>query len=94
MTYIAKQPYIKVIRKISSIKKIEQEEERVMYLMKEKLVTAYREFLLQDVLDLSYKKIGDRGGLLYIHTNHGLYTYSVKTSPTQFIETCKKQLDK
>ncbi|MEI3605306.1 hypothetical protein SPD48_06335 [Pseudogracilibacillus sp. SE30717A] len=92
MIYLAKQSYYKVIRKVSSINKIEQEEKRTMYLMRDKLVTAYREFLLQDVLDLSFRRIGDKGGLLYIHTIHGLYSYHVKTSPTEFIYECKKQL--
>jgi len=93
MKIIAKQPYIKVIREVSSIGKSEREEERTLYLHEEKIVTAFHEFPLHEVFDLSYRKIGEKGGLLFIHTNHGVYSYTVTSSPEKFIVACKNYMN-
>ena len=92
MTFIVKQPYIKVIREVGSVEKIEYEDERFIYLYEDKIVTEHREFPLADVFDLSYRKVGGQGGLLFIHTNHSLYSYTVKSSPEYFIDICKRYI--
>ena len=89
MDVIAKQPYIKMIRKVSSVKQIDIEHERYIQLFPDKIMTEHREFLLPDVFDLSFRKIGEEGGILFIHTNHSVYSYTVKSSPEAFIQTCK-----
>lgn len=94
MSIIAEQPYIKIIREVSSVKKMEIEHERTMYLFSDKIVTEHREFSLTDVLDLSYRKIGGAGGILFLHTNHSVYSYTVKSSPHRFINSCKEQIKK
>ena len=91
-SYIAKQPYIKVIRELSSTKQRECIDRRNIYLYIDKLVTKRREFPLTDVFDLSFRKIGSKGGILLIHTNHGVYSYTVTTSPLPFIQICKRYL--
>src|SRR5690625_7164674 len=58
----------------------------------DKIVTERREFPLKDVFDLSFRKIGTEGGILFIHTNHGVYSYTVTSSPLSFIHTCKSYL--
>ncbi|MGM8365816.1 hypothetical protein ACLIBG_10105 [Virgibacillus sp. W0181] len=85
MRLIAKQPYIKVIREVTRIEKKETEEERMLYLYENKVVTEYREFPIEEVLDMSYRKIGTKGGLLLMHTTKGLYSYTVKTGTEDFI---------
>lgn len=92
--YVAKQPYIKVIREVNSIEKREIEHERNMYLWEDKLTTAHREFKLADVLDLSFKKVAGAGGILFLHTDHAVYTYIVKSSPMEFVEICKRYIGK
>ncbi|MBP2078359.1 hypothetical protein [Oceanobacillus polygoni] len=90
MNLIAKQTYSKVIREVSSIEQRDTEQERTMYLYDDKVVTQYREFKIHDVLDISYRFIGDDGGLLYLHTNNGVYPYIVRSSPKAFVEAFKE----
>ncbi|WP_249869526.1 hypothetical protein [Oceanobacillus saliphilus] len=90
MNLIAEQPYIKIVREVSSIEQIDVEHKRKMYLYEEKIVTKHREFSIDDVLDVSYRFIGGDGGLLYLHTNYGVYSYIVKTSPEAFVEAFKE----
>ena len=88
--YIEKQPYIKVIREIGSVEKTSYKDKRNLYLYKDKLVTAYRTFNLENVLDISYKVIQGKGGILFVHTNHGVYSYTLETSPSSFISAFKR----
>lgn len=85
MRLIATQPYIKVIRKFDRIEKKVWEEKRWIYLFDCKIVTSYREFPLEEVLDISYRRIGTDGGLLLIHTTGGLFSYTLKSNPEAFI---------
>ncbi|WP_245772993.1 hypothetical protein [Paenibacillus catalpae] len=62
-------------------------EARKMFLYKEKIKTKYREIRLEDVLDISYKNIGDGEGILYLHTNQGVFPFMVSMDPKPFIES-------
>jgi len=86
MRLLAEQTYYKVIREVSSIRQQDTEKKRTMYLYDEKIVREYREFSLNDVMDISFKPVGKHGGLLYLHTLKGVFPYIVKTSPTGFVE--------
>lgn len=90
MSLIAKQTYSKVVREVNSTEQKDTEQERTMYLYDDKIVTQYREFKVYDVLDISYRFIGDDGGLLYLHTNNGVYPYIVRSSPKAFVEAFKE----
>ncbi|RLL42710.1 hypothetical protein D8M04_14235 [Oceanobacillus piezotolerans] len=92
MYLIAKQPYVKVERIVRSIEQINIEHERTMYLYNEKIVTEHREFHIKDVMDMSYRIVGGKGGLLYLHTSNGVYSYTVKSSPNRFIEEFKNHI--
>lgn len=94
MYLIAVQPYIKVKREVNSIAQRNIEDERNLYLYSDKIVTKHRTFEIQDVLDISYRTIGGEGGLLYLHTIGGLYSYTVKTSPQEFIDAFKEHWNK
>lgn len=86
MYLIAEQPYIKVERETNSMEQLKVEHERTIYLYNDKIVTQHRVFPIEEVLDVSYRTFGKEGGLLYIHTDGGLFTYTVQTSPQKFIE--------
>lgn len=86
MYLIAQHPYFKVEREVSSIDQRNIEHERTIYLYTDKVVTQHRTFLISEVLDISYRTFGEAGGLLYIHTIGGLFSYTVKSSPQKFIE--------
>ncbi|MEK4628537.1 MAG: hypothetical protein ABS944_12985 [Solibacillus sp.] len=85
MSLIAQHPYIKVERKVTSIEQFEIEHNRIIYLYKDKVVTQNREFPIKYVTDFSYREIANQGGILYLHTLQGVFTYIVKTSPEAFI---------
>ncbi|MNI23172.1 hypothetical protein D3C73_767470 [compost metagenome] len=90
MNWIAKQPYYKVERRITSLEQTTSVEHRIMYLYEERIVTKYREFAITEVFDLSYRALGPDGGLLYLHTQQGVYSYMVSTQPQSFIEAYKQ----
>lgn len=90
MSYLVAQPYIKVLREVTSIEQKDVEHERTLYLYSDKIVTAYREFPIDKVIDMSYRKFGPDSGLLYVHTNSGLFTYTVRTSTDKLIDTFKR----
>ncbi|WP_243354939.1 hypothetical protein [Bacillus litorisediminis] len=89
MGWIAVQPYIKVHRKVDGTEQIRLEEERHLYMYPDKIVSKYHEFLMEDVLDITFKPYGEKGGLLYLHTTGGLYSFTVQNSPWSFIDTFK-----
>lgn len=86
MSLIAQHPYIKTERKVIGIEQFQIEHDRIIYLYNDKVVTQYREFPIKVVMDFSYRQIGSQGGILYLHTLQGVYTYIVKSSPEAFIE--------
>src|SRR5690625_1132718 len=92
MQFIAKQPYVKVERKVSSIEQWDEEEQRMIYLYDEKVVTKRREFPIKDVLDVSYKEVAGEGGILYLLTLKGVFPYTVKTSPKSFIDAFNSEI--
>ncbi|WP_164670509.1 hypothetical protein [Virgibacillus doumboii] len=92
MYLIAEHPYFKVQREVSSIEQIDVEYERLIYLYNDRVITKYHEFPLSDVLDMSYRVFGTEGGLLYLHTVKGVYTYTVKSSPKHFIDAFKEHV--
>lgn len=85
MGLIAQHPYIKIERKVTNLEQFEIEHNRIIYLYNDKVVTHHREFPIKDVMDFSYRKIANQGGILYLHTVQGVYTYIVKYSPEAFI---------
>lgn len=85
MYLIAQHPYIKTERKVTSTRQYEIEHDRCIYLYNDKVVTQNREFPIKDVMDFSYREVTNQGGILYLHTLQGVYTYIVKSSPEAFI---------
>lgn len=86
---LAKQAYYKIIREVDSISQMHTEQERTMYLYEDRIVTKYRKFHIDHVIDLSHRFIGKTGGLLYLHTNKGVFSYPVKSSPEKFVKAFK-----
>lgn len=85
MNLIAQHPYFKVERTVTSTEQFEIEHARIIYLYNDKVVTQNREFPIKIVMDFSYREIANQGGILYLHTLQGVYTYFVKSSPEAFI---------
>ena len=85
MNLIAQHPYFKVERTVTGTEQFEIEHDRIIYLYNDKVVTQNREFPINIVMDFSYRAIAKQGGILYLHTLQGVYTYIVKSSPEAFI---------
>ena len=92
MKLLAEQPYIKIERHVDGLEQKNVESKRTLYLYDEKVVSRHREFPIKDVTDVSYRTVGPDGGMLYVHTNKGIYTYIVKSSPMDFINTFKDEI--
>ncbi|TXC93113.1 hypothetical protein FS935_02670 [Metabacillus litoralis] len=91
MEIIAKIPYVIVNRKIEDNTQLHKEEEHKITLSCERVVTSFDSFLLEEVLDISFRFFSsEEMGLLYLHTTKGMYSYTVKTSPQHFIEQFKQ----
>ena len=92
MKPIEVQPYFKIKREVSSLEQKDIEQQRYIYLYEDKVVTKHREFPIDQVMDVSYRKFGKQGGLLYLHTLKGVYPYNVKSSPHTFMNALKEHL--
>lgn len=94
MNVLATHPYSKVVREVTKLEKTAVEDKRMLYLYSDKLVTAYREFPIHEIIDMSFREVGGSGGLLYVHTVGGVFSYTVESSPMEFIHTFKEYVGK
>lgn len=94
MEVLVVQPYIKVHREVVATEQRHIEYKRNLYLYKDRIVSQYHEFPIQRVRDISYRSIAGEGGTLYLHTDGGLYTYTVTSSPQNFIDVFKELINK
>lgn len=79
---------IKRIIKLNQQKYIKTEHHITLY--KNNILTSTNQFNLKNVYDISYKSFSGRTGLLYLHTNQGVFTYEVDSDPSCFINEYKK----
>lgn len=57
-----------------------------------KIETEAHTFELEVISDISYKPFSTSGGLLYLHTNEGVFTYILEDDPKVFINAVKDLL--
>lgn len=86
MTLIAELPYYKIERIITGTEQKTMKQLRKLKLYADHIQTRYRIFSLRDVHDLSFRSLGEEGGILFIHTNHGVYSYTVPHDPAGFLQ--------
>ena len=79
------QPYFTVIRKIIDGSQVIIHEEQLLKMYEDKIITAVTTFEICDIYDMSYRKLTKELGILYIHTNKGLFPFKVKEEPNCFI---------
>ncbi len=90
MEILATQPYIKVTREIEFNQQCYREEEQELVLYENVVVSNSHTFSLPDIFDVSYKKLSEHDGFLYLHTNQGLFSFYTKKNPSSFIKEYKK----
>ncbi|WP_075619513.1 hypothetical protein [Paenisporosarcina indica] len=49
------------------------------------VTSAKAEFTLNQVLDISYKPFSSEAGILYLHTNQGVFPFNIHSNPQSFI---------
>jgi hypothetical protein len=79
------QPYIRITRSVEVIEQKVTEKEYNLYLYEDKIISDSHHFPLETVHHTSYKPFSANGGLLYLHTNQGVFTYQVKENPKSFM---------
>ncbi|RXZ78925.1 hypothetical protein EBB07_25225 [Paenibacillaceae bacterium] len=89
-TIIASHPYFKVERKLCDSTQQIIVHDHVIQLYSTKISTFHREFLVSNVYDMSFRKMGAEDGILYLHTHQGVYPYTVKDNPVLFINAFKE----
>ncbi|MFO6495632.1 MULTISPECIES: hypothetical protein [Bacillus] len=60
-----------------------------MYLYHDKILADKRQFSLDNVHDVSFRPFSN-AGLLYLHTNQGVFAFEVDADPAHFIKSYKK----
>ncbi|WP_342555791.1 hypothetical protein [Paenibacillus sp. FSL R7-0652] len=87
MDAIAVLPYYRVQREVTGLAQEVERNARTMTLYADRIVTRYREFLITEVFDMSFRRMGEKGGFFYLHTSTGVYPYMVEIDPGPFIQT-------
>ena len=82
---IAQHTYVKIERKMENSKQYEVECPHLISLYRDRVVTHTQEFVIDSVLDFSYREVANQLGFLYLHTGHCMYSYLVKSPPLEFI---------
>ena len=84
------QQYFTVTRKIVNGTQVVLHEEQLLKMYEDKITTSASTFSFSDVHDISFRKLTKELGILYLHTNQGLFPYKVREEPRCFIETFYK----
>lgn len=87
---IAILPYYKVERTVTADNLEIVIHRRSLCLYSNRIVSAYREFPIDEIFDISFKDLGQGHGVLYLHTKHGVYAYTIETDAELFISEVKK----
>lgn len=84
------QQYFTVTRKIVNGTQVVLHEEQLLKMYEDKITSSASTFSFSDVHDISFRKLTKELGILYLHTNQGLFPYKVREEPRCFIETFYK----
>lgn len=83
------QTYVKVIRRIQNNQQLFIQTKDQINLYEDRIETGTQSFLLKDVFDVSFKSLSSKNGFLYLHTNQGVFMYTVESNPSLFITMFK-----
>lgn len=89
MEIICSQAYIRVNREITNNQQHYVQIEEHLYLYGDMIKADNKNFLLQDIFDISYKSFSFNQGFLYLHTTQGVFSFSVQSNPAPFIASFK-----
>lgn len=82
--------YIEIERQIDFYFQMKQVEKQFeLRLTMEGIISERHTFKLQHVYDVSHKPFSFGGGLLYLHTNQGVFPFQIQENPSNFIQGFK-----
>ncbi|MNB76943.1 hypothetical protein D3C75_236170 [compost metagenome] len=87
---IAIQPYYKVERVVTADSLEIITHQRSLRLYSNRIVSAYREFQIEEIYDISFRDTGQGQGVLYLHTKQGVFPYTVESAVEFFISEVKR----
>ncbi|MFS0724756.1 hypothetical protein [Paenibacillus sp. 1P07SE] len=87
---IATLPYYKVEREVDKLSIDTVVYEHEMQLCASSLRTAHKEIPIAHLYDISYRRMCGQDGMLYLHTNQGIVSFTVQVDPCDFIEAFQK----
>lgn len=79
-------PYFTVTRKIVNGAQVVIQEEQLLRMYEDKITTTVSSFSFSDIHDISFRKLTKELGILYLHTNQGVFPFKVRDEPHRFIE--------
>lgn len=91
---VAVQPYCKIERVCRTDGQIAVTVHHAMSLHADYIQTHAQTFPIRDVYDMSYRRLGGKEGILYLHTKQGVFPYNVQSDPSSFIAAFHKQIQK
>lgn len=89
MSIISMIPYTYVERKIKRTQKVTIQHSKDICLYADSIETQNDRFHIDDVFDISYKCVSKNSSFLYLHTNQGMFAYTIHTDPADFIAAYK-----
>lgn len=89
MNLIHSQSYVTVSRKIDNNQQLYIRTLAHLHLYDDRIVTENQSFPLSNVFDISFKSFSSNNGFLYLHTNQGVFAYSVESNPGLLIQIFK-----
>lgn len=85
--------YYVVTRKIDYSGQLSIEIEKKLILDEDKITSGEQIFPLNTIYDISYKQSINTYKILYLHTNHGVYSFVIKDDPEEWIELIKEKIN-
>ncbi|WP_240793429.1 hypothetical protein [Psychrobacillus vulpis] len=87
--------YIEIERQIDFYYQMQQIEKHFELLLNmDGIMSARHQFELGHVHDISHKPFSFGGGILYLHTNQGVFSYKIQDNPSLFIDAFKTLKEK
>ncbi|MFF2754949.1 hypothetical protein ACFVR1_14515 [Psychrobacillus sp. NPDC058041] len=82
--------YVEIKREIDFYYQMQHIEMRFeLHLNIEGIASERHQFKLEHVHDVSHKPFSFGGGILYLHTNQGVFPYNIQEDPSYFIHVFK-----
>lgn len=90
MDHLAVLPYIETERQITGQGQKMVVHNHRLYLYKTQISAFSQVFALNEVYDMSFRKMGGDEGIFYLHTKQGVYPYRINIDPAFFIHAYKQ----